>query len=276
MAGHCIGSDSPEPLEAQATSAPGAGGLPYRVALAGGWIDQPFISRLDTEPPGAMVVASLVPEFRFMEYCGMATSTRRVAARLWGATLPGRDPENLMRELYQAENAGKCDPSGSQDMAGIVYPGISRLDYDASVHGGVFPAKVESCLDPDIASWLQSVLHFVPVAQRPAGYSPLGIQRLDPEGVHALGQTGMLCYDAILARDITGLQTAFNECMRLWYSLLPQTFEHPTITVDLRGIMDWYRSRYGGASYSGCGGGYLMVATEETVPGSFDVRVRLS
>jgi len=34
------------------------GSVPYRMALAGGWIDQPFVSRLNPSPPGAMVVVS--------------------------------------------------------------------------------------------------------------------------------------------------------------------------------------------------------------------------
>jgi hypothetical protein len=32
------------------------GKIPYRLQLADGWIDQPFVSRLNPKPPGAMVV----------------------------------------------------------------------------------------------------------------------------------------------------------------------------------------------------------------------------
>ena len=49
------------------------GSIPYRVALAGGWIDQPFVSAIDPAPPGSMVVACLEPETYFMERCGMAS-----------------------------------------------------------------------------------------------------------------------------------------------------------------------------------------------------------
>jgi hypothetical protein len=34
------------------------GSMPYRMALAGGWIDKPFVSRLNPSPPGAKVVVS--------------------------------------------------------------------------------------------------------------------------------------------------------------------------------------------------------------------------
>jgi hypothetical protein len=56
------------------------GKIPYRLALAGGWIDQPFVSRLNPSPPGSMVVVALEPIFRFMDR-GMGTSTRNVAMR---------------------------------------------------------------------------------------------------------------------------------------------------------------------------------------------------
>ncbi len=45
----------------------------------------------------------------------------------------------------------------------------------------------------------------------------------------------------------------------------------PAITVDLARIQAWYRKKYGGAMYSGCGGGYLIVASERHVPGSFGI-----
>ncbi len=35
------------------------GKLPYRMAFAGGWIDQPFVSQHNPTPPGSMVVVAL-------------------------------------------------------------------------------------------------------------------------------------------------------------------------------------------------------------------------
>ena len=68
------------------------GHIPYRMALAGGWIDQPFVSALNPTPPGSMVVVSLQPVVRYMERCGMATGTRNVALARWGESLPAREP----------------------------------------------------------------------------------------------------------------------------------------------------------------------------------------
>jgi hypothetical protein len=250
------------------------GSIPYRVALAGGWIDQPFVSALDPAPPGSMVVACLEPETYFMERCGMASGTRNIALRRWGPALPAGDPAELVRELYAAENAGKPEPSGSQDMIGLIYPGISRLDYDIRINGGLFPAHIETCRDPAAARWLERVLHFLPVLQRPPGYNPLGVKHLDPAWVNRLGQSGADCYAAILQQDLDGLAAACNECMQCWEALLPHTVRHETISIDLVGLMQAYQKRYPGAMYSGCGGGYLIVISDEPVPGTFQVKVR--
>lgn len=223
-----------------------------------------------------MVVVSLEPAFPFMDRCGMATSTRKIAAQLWPDGLPDNsNPSDLVRQLYNLENSRKVEPSGSQDMAGLIYPGVSRLDYDYTFEGGYFPCHVESNNDPHVAAWLEQVIHMVPVASRPDGYGPLGIKNLDPEWAQRLSQSGKDCYNAILARDMAGLGASMNESMLCWETLLPQTMHHPALTLDLMAVLAYYQSHYAGAMYSGCGGGYLFVVAEEEVPGSFHVNVRI-
>jgi hypothetical protein len=250
------------------------GAIPYRMALAGGWIDQPFVSQLNPEPPGSMVVVGLEPSFLWMERCGMASGTRRVALRLWQGALPPDNPAQLVRELYAAENQGKTEPSGSQDMIGLIYPGVNRLDYDYRHEGGVFPAHIESTVDHQVARWLERVIHVLPVMQRAPGYNPLGIKNLDPLWIRRLGQTGKDCYAAILAGDVTALGASMNDCMTCWATLLPHVVRHPAITVDLMALLEYYQAHYPGAMYSGCGGGYLYVASEHPVAGAFQVKVR--
>ena len=250
------------------------GRIPYRLALAGGWIDQPFVSRLNPQPPGSMVVVAIEPSFRAMDRAGLATGTRHVAMKLWHGRLPRRDPAALVRELYEAENADKAEPSGSQDMIGLIYPGINRLDYDFVAHGGVFPSHIESLNDRRAACWLEKVLHLLPVAQRPVGYNPLGTRNLDPEWIARLGQTGKDCFDAIRHMDLAALGASLNDCMVCWEKLLPHTVAHPTIKLDLKSILRAYQRSYLGAMYSGCGGGYLFVVSKTPVPGAFQVNVR--
>jgi hypothetical protein len=250
------------------------GRIPYRMALAGGWIDQPFVSQFNPTPPGSMVVVSLRPTMRFMERCGMGTSTRRVASQLWGGRLPPRNPIDLMRELYQAENKGKSEPSGSQDMAGLIFPGVNRLDYDVAFEGGIYPHHIENNRDPAVIAWLEQVINMIPVMQRPAGYNPLHTKNLDPHWIHRLGQSGKDCFDAIIDRNLGELGATMNECMACWEAILPGTVRHPTIELDLVALLKCYQERYPGAMYSGCGGGYLFVVSEEPVPGGFRVKIR--
>lgn len=251
------------------------GCLPFRLALAGGWIDQPFVSKLNPSPPGSMVVVCVEPKFWFMERAGICIGTRNIAMKLWNGVLPDGDPERLVQQLYDEENRGKIEPSGSQDMIGLVYPGINRLDYDVTHRGGIFPRHVESNNDPQVARWLDSVIHILPVNQRPEGYNPLEIKKLDATWIERLGRSGRDCYDAIVTRDIAGLGESMNECMRCWEAILPGTVRHRTIQIDLMALLKYYQSRYPGAMYSGCGGGYLYVVSPEPVPGAFEVKVRI-
>ena len=250
------------------------GGIPNRLQLAGGWIDQPFVSRHNPKPPGSMVVVQIEPNFRPMDRSGIASGTRAIATRLWNGRVPKRPLEELVRELYEAENKGKAEPSGSQDMIGLIYPGVNRLDYDFAANGGVFPLYIESCNSAKVARWLERVLHLLPVEPRPEGYSPLGEKHLDPRWVARLGQAGQDCFEAICRRDVAALGKSLNLNMTCWDRLLPHVVRHPLIKVDLMGLLAAYQRRYPGAMYSGCGGGYLIVVSDETVPGSFKVNVR--
>ena len=166
------------------------------------------------------------------------------------------------------------EPSGSQDMIGLIYPGVSRLDYGAAHEGGYFPAHIESNCDAAVARWIEQVFHLVPVNQRPEGYNPLGVKRLDPDWIRRLGQSGKDCFDAIVSRDLQRLGGSMNECMACWEAILPHTVRHPSIKIDLQAILRHYQDRYAGAMYSGCGGGYLLVVSDRPVPGSMRVNVR--
>jgi len=251
-------------------------GIPYRMAFAGGWIDQPFISKHNPSPPGSMVVVGLNPVSRFMDRCGMGTSTRKVADRIWNGQLPEGDPVDLVRTLYNAENEGQPAPSGSQDMAGIIYPGVNRLDFDFAHEGGYFPIHVESNNDLSVARWFEDHIYMVPILQRPLGYNPLEEKVLDPAWIQRLGQSGADCFDAIVAMDSSALGASMNECMLCWGTILPNTVRHHTIKIDLVEILSYYQSNYYGAMYSGCGGGYIYVVSDDPVPGGFQVSVRVS
>jgi hypothetical protein len=252
------------------------GSIPNRLQLAGGWIDQPFVSEHNPKPFGSMVVVQIEPNFRPMDRSGIASGTRAIAMKLWKGKLPNRPLAELAQELYAAENQGKAEPSGSQDMIGLVYPGVNRLDYDFKVTGGVFPTHVESCNRPQVARWLGKVLHLIPIEPRPEGYNPLGIKNLEPKWVARLGQSGQDCFNAIVKMDAKALGASLNWNMKCWETLLPHTVRHPLLRLDLMALLKAYQQQYLGAMYSGCGGGYLIVVSNETVPGAFKVNVRVA
>jgi hypothetical protein len=129
------------------------GAIPNRLQLAGGWIDQPFVSQHNPKPPGSMVVVQIEPDFRPMDRSGIAGSSRAGAMKIWKGKLPNRPREELVRELYEAENRRNAEPSGSQDMIGLVYPGVNRLDYDFKIHGGVLPSHIESSNSASVVRW---------------------------------------------------------------------------------------------------------------------------
>ena len=121
---------------------------------------------------------------------------------------------------------------------------------------------------------MSRILHLIPVEPRPDGYSPLGIKNLTPKWVAQLGQSGQDCFAAIINMDAKSLGLSLNRNMRCWEMLLPQVVRHPLLRVDLMPLLKAYQRQYLGAMYSGCGGGYLIVVSEEAVPGAFQVRVR--
>ncbi|MCK7533932.1 MAG: hypothetical protein MZV63_24335 [Marinilabiliales bacterium] len=61
--------------------------MPYRIDLAGTWIDQPYVSKFH---PGWAITTSVEPTIEFNERSGMATSTRKKAIELWNDHLPPR------------------------------------------------------------------------------------------------------------------------------------------------------------------------------------------
>ena len=62
--------------------------------------------------------------------------------------------------------------------------------------------------------------------------------------------------------------------MKCWETILPQVVRHPLIKLDLMALLRAYQRQFAGAMYSGCGGGYLIIASENPVPGAVKVNVR--
>jgi cytidyltransferase-like protein len=256
----------PEPgLPARSSSGTKRGmKFPYRLCLAGGWIDQPWVSKMH---PGSVVVAQIWPTMDFNDRSGLATSSRKIGIHLWGDRYPEGDHELNAKLLFGAENPpGKIYVSGSQDHIGLLYPGINRLCYS----GGYWPQKIESTVNPDICDWLSDVLHLVPLEPRPDGYDPLKVQHLEKPLIQELGEAGDACWEAILRKDITALGASLTNTLLSWKKILPLT-----VPVWVMKEMETkYFGHYPGAITSGSGGGYVIVASEREVEGAIKIKVR--
>lgn len=238
--------------------------FPYRICIAGGWMDQPWVSRIY---PGSAIVAQLWPTIDFNDRSGMATSSRKIALELWGGKIPEGDPLRNARLLFGAENPPDSKyVSGSQDQIGLLAPGINRLYYD----GEYWPAKIESCIDPDICNWLSSVLYLIPLDPRPEGYDPIKEKNLQVSFVKELGESGEDCWRSILKKDVNGLGRAMTNSFIAWKKILPYTVPdlvmHEMETKFLR--------NYPGAITSGSGGGYALVASEREIEGGVRIKVK--
>lgn len=238
--------------------------FPYRLCLAGGWLDQPWVSAVH---PGPVVVAQIWPGQGFNDRSGMATSSRNVAIELWGNQLPEGDPLRNAKLLFGAENPpGSEYISGSQDQIGLLVPGISRLDYD----GSYWPGNIENIVDRETCDWLSEVLHLVPLKPRPEGFNPLLEKNLEIRLVKRLADSGMNCFEAIRKKDVTMLGEAMKETFLAWSRMLPGT------------VPDWvmeemetnYFPRYPGAITSGSGGGYIIFPSEKEVEGTLKIKVK--
>lgn len=241
--------------------------FPWRICLAGGWLDQPWVSEV---VPGSVIVVNVMPHLEFKTRSGLATSTRQVGIRLWGEQGPPRGIPSLelAHFLFGAENPpGSKYIAGSQDAIGLMLSGISRLDYS----GGFWPHSVEQCLDrQDTVDWLQKVLWLVPLPSRPDGYDPLEKKDLTKENVGLLAEASSRAWTAIETHDAPMLGQALSDTMVAWSRILPNTVPQPVSD-------EWcapYRNKHHGCLFSGCGGGFLLVISDEPVDKGFQIEIK--
>jgi cytidyltransferase-like protein len=238
--------------------------FPYRLCLAGGWIDQPWVSKIY---PGSVVVAQIWPTMDFDNRSGLATSSREIGIRIWGDRYPEGDPLENARLLFGAENPpGREYISGSQDHLGLLMPGINRLYYN----GGYWPEKIDSNTSREICEWLSDVIYLVKLKPRPAGYDPLKVMHLEKSFIKELGDAGEQCWDSILKKDIIGLGKGMTDTYLSWKKILPLTVPDDI----LKEMKTKYFPNFPGAITSGSGGGYVIVISENKVPGAVKIKVR--
>lgn len=238
--------------------------FPYRICIAGGWMDQPWVSEVY---PGSVVVVQIWPTIEFNDRAGMATSSRKIALELWGEKIPEGDPIRNAKLLFGAENPpGSKYVSGSQDQIGLMVPGISRLYYD----GKYWPSDIKTSIDPSICEWLSDVIYLIPLEPRPSGYDPIAVKHIDKEYVKELGNSGNECWESIINKDIYGLGKAMTKSFLAWKKMLPNTVPD----YIMNEMETKYISNYPGAITSGSGGGYAVVVSERNIKGAIRIKVK--
>jgi len=229
--------------------------MPYRIDIAGGWLDQPFVSK---HHPGSVITLSLEPTLGFNKRSGMATSTRRTAIELWGNRLPVGDPHEAAWVLFCCDNPpGTVEISGAQDTIGLVFAGLARSDYD----GDYWPHHIEHITHEATLSFVENLIYLIPLGPRHRGFNVLSGTHIDAQGAQALAEATNACWQAILDRDAEAFGQAFRHSFEAQIAMFPNM-----VTPTLFDLIDSYRDIALGWKVSGAGGGgYLILVSEQEI-----------
>ncbi|MBM3188068.1 MAG: adenylyltransferase/cytidyltransferase family protein [Chloroflexi bacterium] len=238
--------------------------MPYRIDLAGGWLDQPFVSK---HHPGSVITLSIEPTVEFNDRSGMATSTRRTALELWGARLPAEDPHKLAWVLFCCDNPpGTEYISGAQDAVGIVFPGLARSHYI----GEYWPDRIEQLCDEGVLRFAEELLYLVPLGPRPASFDVLGSARITPQGARRLAEATEECWRALAEQDAAAFGATVRASFEAQVAMFPDMH-----TPAIAELITQYQDLALGWKVSGAGGaGYLILVSDTPVEGTIRPRAR--
>jgi cytidyltransferase-like protein len=252
------------PRSTTAIRSSGVCALPYRIDLAGTWIDQPYVSKYH---PGWAITLSLEPIIEYNERCGMSTSTRNAAKKIWPHTLPLGKPEKLAEMLFKFENEpGSGIISGSQDAIGICMPGLVRHYYN----NAYWPLEIESVHDENILDWLEEHISMVLLWPRPNNLDLLGNINITTPNVQKLATAAEQAWNAILKKDLHAFASAFLDSFRAQTTLFPAM-----INSDIEKVIESYKPEALAWKLAGAGGGgYLILVSEKPVRGTMRIKIR--
>ncbi len=238
--------------------------IPYRIDLAGGWMDQPFIN---SQAQGAVLTISIEPEYEFNDRSGMATSSRKKAIELWQTDIPEGDREKLAKTLFCFENPpGTPYVSGSQDAIGIVMPGLCRLHYN----DGFWPESIDNRTEQDLLQWIEQRLWLLPLYPRHGGYDVLSDTDITLENIESLSRAASDCWQAITERDVKAWGAATTASFEAQTRMFPHM-----VSDDILQTIEEYRSAALGWKISGAGGGgYLIFVSEQPLRNCFQIHIR--
>ncbi len=239
--------------------------IPFRIDLAGGWLDQPYVNKLYAGP---VITISIEPTIEFNNRSGMASSTRNKAIELWKAQLPEGDPILLSKILFSYENPpGTKNVAGSQDSLGIVMPCLNCHHY---TYDNYWPTDIKSIDDETILSWLENHIYLIPLDPRSNSYDVLANTNITKEAAKNLADAAIKCWDAILNKDLYAFGTAFLASFHAQIEMFPNMFDE-----TIKPIIDKYASKSIGYKLSGAGGGgYLILIAEKEIENAIQIKIR--
>ena len=240
--------------------------IPYRIDLAGGWLDQPNVSQFY---PGPVLTINIEPDYEFNDRSGMSTSSRKKAIELWQTDIPTGDKEKLAKTLFCFENPpGKQYVSGSQDSIGIVTPGLCKLDYN----GDFWPNKITQKCDRDILDWIEEHICLIPLYPRKDDYDVYENASINQKNARNLSLASEKCWNAILNMDLDKFGEAVTESFNAQLNLFPNMAPSDVLAQIMRYSQD---KNVKGWKVSGAGGGgYLILVCEKHLNNSMTIRIR--
>jgi cytidyltransferase-like protein len=238
--------------------------MPFRIDLAGGWLDQPFVSQ---HHPGAVVTISIEPTLEFNERSGMASSTRNAAIELWGTRLPVGDPEKNAKILFCYDNPpGTKEISGSQDAIGIVFPGLAKACYE----GKYWPTRIDTILEEDALRFVENALYLITLGPRRDNFEVLADTHIDQPRAEALAVAAEDCWQAIVRRDLVAFGDAFRRSFEAQIAMFPAM-----VNPEILALIDRYCDQCLGWKLSGAGGGgYLVLVSDQPIPKAIRITAR--
>lgn len=238
--------------------------IPYRIDLAGGWLDQLYINNI---APGAVLTICIEPDYEFNDRSGMSTSSRKKAIELWQSDIPSGDKEKLAKTLFCFENPpGTKYVSGSQDSLGIVMPGLNRYYYA----GNYWPQKIESILDDDILDWIEKNIWLIPLYPRHDDYDALANTNFEKKLIENLADAADNCWNAFKEKDAQKVGEAMKNSFEAQIQIFPNM-----VTKDILQQIEEYEKDALGWKISGAGGGgYLIFFSEKALKNAIQIRIR--
>ena len=238
--------------------------IPYRIDLAGGWIDQPYVSK---HASGSVITICIEPDYEFNDRSGMSTSSRKKAIELWQTDIPDGDKEKLAKTLFCFENPpGTKYVSGSQDSLGITMPGLNSFLYE----GGYWPTKIQNIQESNVLDWIEKHLWMIPLYPRMDDYDVLATTNINETGAKRLSLAADKCWNALLEMDLKAVGEAITESFEAQIAMFPNM-----ITPGISEQIEQYKNHVLGCKLSGAGGGgYLIFFSEIPVENAIQIRIR--